>query len=341
VRCTSKFKNALGVLTSREKKRRFSLFLAGLVLCVTLTGCAGNTGFKDAFGADLPGLGVQILDEKESISYFASDLCVVNSDVEMAGVDTTDIWSACFFNIDSKEVLCAKNVHEQRYPASTTKIMTALVALKYGDLTEQAIVSQEAITLNDSQASTAKLKAGDVLTLQQLLYALLVVSANDAANVIAEKVGGSIDKFVEMMNEEAFKIGASNTHFVNTNGLHDDEHYTTVYDLYLMFQEALKYDIFLEIIKQSSYETTYLSGDGTSVEAKWKSTDRFTTGAVTVPEGVEVTAVGGKTGSTSAARSCLVQLFQDQEGQHYVAIILGCKERAILYEQMQNFVSGL
>ena len=142
-----------------------------------------------------------------------------------------------------------------------------------------------------------------------------------------------------MMNEKAASIGATNTHFVNPNGLHDEEHYTTAYDLYLIFQEAMKYEEFLEILKTPSYATTYLAADGSSVEAEWSSSDLFTKGEVTVPEGV--TAVGGKTGTTTAAMSCLVQLFEDAEGAQYVGIILGCSERAILYQEMQTFLSSL
>lgn len=294
---------------------------------------------EDAFAADRPGLGVQNTDENSEIAYFAKDLCVANEDVEEIEADTSEALAACFFRLDTREVLYAKNIHDRLYPASTTKIMTALVALEKGDMDAQATVSKEAITFNESGVSTAKLKEGDVLTLRQLLYALLLVSANDAANVIAEQIAGSQEEFVVMMNEEAQKIGATNTHFVNPNGLHNDEHYTTAYDLYLMFNKAMEYDDFLEILQTPDYNTIYLSADGSSVEAAWSSSNQFTKGAVTVPDGV--TAVGGKTGTTTAAKSCLVQLFEDAQGERYVAIILGCKERAILYEEMQSFLSNL
>lgn len=294
---------------------------------------------EDAFEADRPGLGVQEQADNTEISYFAEDLCVVNENVEAIDADTEDALAACFFNMDSKEILYAKNVHDRMYPASTTKILTAITALKHADLDAQAKVSKEAITFRESGVSNVRLKEGDVLTVRQLLHALLLVSANDAANVIAEHVGGSIEGFVEMMNAEAALLGATNTHYVNANGLHDEEHYTTVYDLYLMFQAALEYDEFLEILKLPSYDVSYLAADGASVTATWTSSNLFTKGDVTVPNGI--TAVGGKTGTTSAARSCLVQLFEDTEGSRYVAIILNCKERAILYEEMKSFLSNL
>ena len=323
-----------------SNKKRASLILAAALLSVQLGGCSGGEAPEDAFRADRPGLGVSVsADAGADISYFAEDLCVVDENVEAVEADTSESLAACFFNMDSLDVLYAKNVHDRMYPASTTKIMTALVALKYGDLDAQTSVSQNAVTFHESGVTTARLKEGDMLTLRQLLYALLLPSANDAANVIAEQVGGSIEGFVDMMNEEAVRIGATNTHFVNPNGLHDENHYTTAYDLYLIFREALQQDLFLEILKTPSYETSYLAADGSSVEAEWNSSNLFTQGEAQVPEGVK--AVGGKTGTTTAAMSCLVQLFEDSSGERYAAIILGCTERAILYQEMTSFLSAL
>ena len=264
---------------------------------------------------------------------------MTEGDVEEIEADTSEDGAALLFNIDTKEVLYAKNIYERLYPASTTKLMTALVALKNGDLDAQTSVSQEAVTFHESGVSTVRLKAGDVLTLRQLLYALLLPSANDAANVIAEQIAGNQEQFVAMMNAEAKSLGATGTNFVNASGLPDKNHYTTAYDLYLIFRSAIQYDDFMEMIQQKEYTASYQASDGSSVEATWSSSNQFTSGAVAVPDGVQ--AVGGKTGTTSAAKSCLVQLFKDAQGQRYVAIILGCKERGILYEEMQSFLSNL
>ncbi len=325
--------------TNKRWKRTGCLFLAAVFCSLLLAGCTKTVQPDDAFTVDHPELGIQSRDNDRDISYFAKDLCVANENVELEGADTSDALAACFFHLDTKEVLYAKNVHDRLYPASTTKIMTALVALEHGDLDAQTTVSEEAVTFHESGVSTAKLKKGDVLTLRQLLYALLLVSANDAANVIAEQIAGSSEQFVAMMNEEARKIGATHTHFVNPNGLHDEEHYTTAYDLYLIFQKALQYEFFAEVLQEAVYEASYISADGTSIEESWSSTNLFTKGDVTVPDGV--TAMGGKTGTTTAAMSCLVQLFEDKSKDRYVAIILGCQERATLYREMQSFLSDL
>ena len=323
-----------------NKKRQITALLLAACLTASLTsGCGQTAQLTDAFSSDRPEYGIQSGDDNTEIPYFAKDLCVAEGDAEEIEADTSEAEAALFFNIDTKEVLYAKNIYERLYPASTTKLMTALVALKNGDLDAQTTVSQESVTFHESGVSTAKLKAGDVLTLRQLLYALLLPSANDAANVIAEQIAGSQDQFVAMMNAEAKEIGATGSHFVNANGLHDENHYTTAYDLYLIFQAAMQYDDFMEIIQQKEYTATYTASDGSAIEATWSSSNKFTSGAVTVPDGVQ--AVGGKTGTTTAARSCLVQLFTDAQGQRYVAIILGCKERGILYEEMQSFLSNL
>ena len=294
-------------------------------------GCGKTEVLSDSFTADSLEYGITAGDTDTDISYFAKDLCVTDGDVEAVSADTSESYAALFFNVDTREVLYAKNIYDRLYPASTTKLMTALLALEHGNLDSPVTVSQEAITFHE--------KVGDSLTVRQLLYALLLPSANDAANVIAEAVGGSMDQFAGMMNEKAQALGATGSHFVNANGLQDENHYTTAYDLYLIFQAAMKYDDFMEILQTPEYEASYQAADGTAVSAVWKSTNQFTAGNTAVPEGVS--AVGGKTGTTTAARSCLVQLFTDAQGQRYVAIILGCKERAILYEEMLSFLSNL
>lgn len=325
--------------TNKRLKRFISLFLAGTVCCVTLGGCSLEKAPEDAFTVDRSGFGIQDQGADLDISYFAEDLCVAAEDESAVDTEIEDALAACFFDLDTKEILYAKNIHDKVFPASTTKIMTALLLLENGDLDAQAVVSKDAVTFHESGVTTVKLKEGDVLTLRQLLYALLLVSANDAANVIAEKIGGSTEQFVGMMNEKAAKIGATNTHFMNPHGLHDEEHYTTAYDLYLMFQEAMKYDTFLEVLQVPSWDTSYVAADGKEITASWSSSNRFTKGDVTVPDGI--TAVGGKTGTTKAAMSCLVQLFEDGEGHRYVAIIVGCSERAVLYEEMQSFLNAI
>ena len=129
------------------------------------------------------------------------------------------------------------------------------------------------------------------MTLAQALHALLIPSANDAAVMIAEGIAGSVEAFVEMMNEEALSLGATNTHFVNPHGLSHEEHYTTAYDIYLIMNEAIKYDMFNEIIGMAEYTTVYNDRSGNAKELNVKNSNAYLSGAES-PSGV--TVVGGK-----------------------------------------------
>lgn len=137
------------------------------------------------------------------------------------------------FNLATNTVTYAQNIYEKLYPASTTKILTAYIALKYGNLEDYVTVSENAAD-QASDSSVCGLKAGDVVQLKDLLYGMMLKSGNDAAIAIAEHIGGSVEGFADMMNQEALAMGATRSHFVNPNGLPDENHYTSVYDLYLI-----------------------------------------------------------------------------------------------------------
>jgi len=142
--------------------------------------------------------------------------------------------ASILMDYDTKEILYNKNMDMQLYPASTTKIMTAILAIEKGNLNDIVTIDQEVVNL--TEGSHIALEPGEKLTLEQLLYALLVQSANDAACAIAKHISGSIEGFTQLMNEKALELGATNTNFVNPNGLHDPNHVTTAHDLALMGQ---------------------------------------------------------------------------------------------------------
>ncbi len=156
---------------------------------------------------------------------------------------------------------------------------------------------------------------------------------------IAEHVGGSVENFAEMMNKEAAELGATNCHFVNPHGLHDENHYVTAYDLYLIFNEAMKYEKFSEIIMMDSYSTTYTDRNGNPKTFDFKTTNLFLQGEYTPPE--QITVIGGKTGTTNAAGSCLILLSKDSSGNPYISVILHSSERAVLYEEMKGLLSEI
>ena len=195
-------------------------------------------------------------------TYFSQNLCVAD-DVNI-GNDTTDSQvaeGAGTFNLATNTVTYAQNIYEKLYPASTTKILTAYIALKYGNLEDYVTVSENAAD-QASDSSVCGLKAGDVVQLKDLLYGMMLKSGNDAAIAIAEHIGGSVEGFADMMNQEALAMGASRSHFVNPNGLPDENHYTSVYDLYLIFQNAVQDQTFLDIISTCLLYTSPSPRDG-------------------------------------------------------------------------------
>lgn len=152
---------------------------------------------------------------------------------------------ACVMDSLTGKVLYEKNAHQQYSMASTTKIMTALVALEKGNMEDTVTVSANAA---GTEGSSIYLKAGEKIKLGDLLYGLMLESGNDAAIAVAEHIGGSVAKFADMMNEKAKEIGAKNSHFMNPNGLDEDGHYTTAYDLALITRAALKNKDFAQIV---------------------------------------------------------------------------------------------
>ena len=263
---------------------------------------------------------------------FADDLCVTNEEVEYKDFYRHDKFhGALLFNVDTQEVLYSENANDRLFPASTTKLMTAYLGLKYGNLNDMVTVSKEAVDI-PSDSSTAGLKEGDILSMEDLLYSLMLSSGNDSAIVIAEHISGSSEEFVKLMNHEAVALGASNTNFVNPHGYHDSKHYTTAYDLYLIFNACLKNDTFTKIISSRSRQTIVTEKNGVAREVTWGQTNQFLNGMRDVPNGI--TILGGKTGNTNAAGSCLVQLGMDSEGTSYISIIMGATSMRNLYDNM-------
>jgi len=309
------------------------------VMVSALSAC-GQTPYEVPYNPDgnVSGYNVLLKHNSQVVDTFAKDLCVVNHDILSEDVDMDAATSAVLFDVNNTEVLYAKNPHERLYPASLTKVMTALVALKYGSL-EQTLKATDSVIITESGAQLCGLKPGDSMTLNQALHILLLNSANDVAMLIAEHIGGSVDKFIQMMNEEARALGATNTSFMNPHGLTDDNHYTTAYDLYLIFNEAVKYEKFVEIIQMPGYETTYYDSKGKTKEFDCKTTNWYIRGEAVIPE--NITVIGGKTGVTNAAGQCLMILSRDANGAPYISIILRSESREQIYTQMTDLLNKI
>lgn len=271
--------------------------------------------------------------------YFSENLCV-SEDIAL-GTDTTDSQiaeGAGTFNLDTHSVVYAKNIYKKLYPASTTKIMTAYITLKEcSDLDAYVTVSENAAN-QASDSSVCGLKAGDVIQLKDLLYGLMLRSGNDAAIAIAEYISGDVASFAELMNQEANALGATQTHFVNPNGLPDTEHYTSVYDMYLMFQAALANEQFVNLISTKSHDVVYTDATGEAVEVTWETTNQYLNGHSAAPDGF--TIVGGKTGTTGDAGYCLVLYSYNAANQPIISIVFKADGKSNLYLLMNEMLQG-
>lgn len=231
--------------------------------------------------------------------------------------------SAILIDYDTLEVLYEKNAHKKLYPASTTKILTGILAIENADLNDIITIDQEVVDLRDG--SHIALEPGEKLTLKQLLDALLIESANDAAIAIAKHISGSVDSFSKLMNEKAESIGALNTHFVNPSGLPDENHLTTAYDLAIIAKYAMENETFRDIVKnyRGSIPITNKKTEQRLLNSSNRilySNEKILVDGDYVPiryEGVN----GVKTGYTHAAEYCLVTSLE-KDGQKFIAVSL-------------------
>lgn len=270
---------------------------------------------------------------------FASRLCVSEDSVALEGVSLQSSQEkGLLFNLETKEALFAQGIYDQVYPASITKIMTALLTIKYGNREDLVTITAEDLALEEGSQMSGMIE-GDQVTMDQLFHALVIYSANDAAMAIARQIGGSVDHFVEMMNEEALSLGMTGTHFMNPHGLHDGNHYTTAYDVYLMLKEVYSYSQFTDAAQMKVYQLTVTRADGSSVTYRLDSTDKYLTGEKTLPK--DVTFLCGKTGTTDEAGSCLAVIVQNAYGLPYMAVILHADNRSILYEDMNTLLTQI
>lgn len=221
-------------------------------------------------------------------------------------------------------VLYGKNIEKQEYPASITKIMTVLLALENGNLDDTVTFSENAVYSIEYGSAHLGLTEGEELTLEQCLYGIMLASANEISNAVAEHIGGSVEKFADMMNQKAEELGCVNTHFVNPNGLHDDNHYTCAYDMALITQAAMKYDKFREIIHTQEYsypetnlvkEKRYFANHHGMLMDESRAYDGF---------------IGGKTGYTDEAWNTLVST-AERDGMLLISVVLHANGQDIEY----------
>lgn len=247
---------------------------------------------------------------------------ILNISVSYGISDPPEISAGAAILIDSssEKIIYAKNESEKMYPASTTKILTAILTIENCNLDDVVTVPYEAVYSIPSGYSVAALQPGEQLTVQQLLQVMLVHSANDAANVLAYHISGSIDAFSNLMNQKVSELGLTNTHFTNPSGMHDENHYTTAYDLAIIMKYCMKNTTFrnLSSLKYCAIPATN----------KYDERVFNTTNELLIYDNRDVSsnyyykyAIAGKTGYTTQAKNSLVSV-SNKDDLELICVVL-------------------
>lgn len=221
------------------------------------------------------------------------------------------------------KILYEKNIHDRKYPASTTKVLTAIIALEKCDLNEKATASYEAVHSLESGYTKADIQVGETFTIEQLLNVLILQSANEAANVIAEHISGSVSEFANLMNEKAKEIGCVDSHFVNPNGMHNENHYSSAYDLALIARYCMKNEKFRKLVTTmecSLPHTEYWTDEQVEEhgERNFKNTNNL---LIPTSKYYYQYAIGVKAGFTTPAKNCLISA-SNKDGFETIAVVL-------------------
>ena len=250
------------------------------------------------------------------VFYIIFNICNYNLAIEQKDINIYSP-SALIIERSTLDIIYEKNAYKKMYPASLTKIMTAIITLENCNLTDKVIVNKTALESIPEGYSVAHLVENEQLTIEELLNLLLIASSNDAANVLAEHVAGSIESFSYMMNVKAKKIGCINTRFVNPSGIHDINHYSTAFDLALIANYAMNNDIFRSIVTKTSY----------TLNTTNKSNSRFfynTNELVNSNSSYYFKyCIGIKTGYTNYAGECLISCAK-KDDLEFISVVLNC-----------------
>lgn len=241
-------------------------------------------------------------------------------------------------DMETGQVLAEKDADVQRSPASTTKIMTALVALENADLDDEMIASENAINSVPYDYVRAGIKIGEILTLRDLLNLMLITSANEASNIIAENVSGdgTMEGFTRMMNQKAAELGLTGTHFTNSSGLEEEGHYTTARDLAIMARAAMQNETFREIVGSREFS---LPDTNMRKSSEWKIGHlTYTNELLTSRSKYYSKVTGVKTGYTEKAGLCLVASAVNPDGLELISVVLGTESKTLQFEESQKLL---
>lgn len=247
---------------------------------------------------------------------FSESLLVKAAPTEWPYGPGVDSESAIVMDADTGAILYAKNIDAKLYPASITKVLTALVALENNELKDTVTIQQEDISFLEYGDAHIGLKVGEQITMEDALYAVLLESANEAAHAVASNTEGGYEHFLTLMNDKAKELGCKNSNFTNTNGLHDENHYTTARDMALIASAAFQNETYMEITGTMTYTipTTNLTD-----EQRWATQNHKM--RIDWEEHYYEYCVGGKTGYTDQARNTLVSM-AEKDGTRLVSVVM-------------------
>mgnify|MGYP004511492807 FL=1 len=324
---------------SNNNNKIIHIGMIALLCCSLLSGCSMN-----AYPKGQP-LHVNTASNLPIVrpAGLASNNVVIPYDAYVYDDADFEYEAGLLINQTKNSVVCAVNPHKQIYPASMTKILTAVVvmdAVNSGQISlNDTVVIRKEIEFNEANVTALGLEPGDYITVNELLHGLLISSYNDCAIALARYVSGSVSDFVDLMNKKAQELGATNSHFVNPHGLHDNNHYTTPYDLYLIFKEFLKYDTLVQIDSSSSYVLTMYK-DSEKITTELTPTNAFLSNSVEMPTGYHIT--GWKTGTTEKAGSCIiVEFVNDDTNEEYICLVSNAKDHETLYQNVNDMLKQI
>ncbi|MBQ2276568.1 MAG: serine hydrolase [Lachnospiraceae bacterium] len=314
-------------------KKQISLLFVFILL---LTGCSKQP-LKDSFFKTANTLDSYKMIQSQETKGISNDLAVIEKDDITPTTFQATAKGMLLVNETKNEYLVAKQPFKKIYPASLTKVLTAYVVMKYGNLEDEVTIKSD-ITFNEEDVKVCFLQKGDKVSVETLLHGLLIASENDCAVALARYISGNQNKFVALMNQEAKLLGATNSHFMNPHGLHNKNHYTTPYDLYLIFHAASQYEIFNEIIQKPTYTMVYKNAFGQRVTFDLENTNQYINKDAKLTQPNLVTVLGGKTGTTENSGSSLI-LLSKSKTDTYISVVTNEEDKEHLYQTMTQLLN--
>ncbi len=273
-----------------------------------------NTIVECTYSANIPA---------EELAGLSSDRAIISVGTEInSELFSDNTYASLLIDNSTNTCLVAHNAHRRIYPASMTKLVTAMVVcdeINAGRLSlDDVITVKEKVKFNESGVMASSLDGGCKITVRNLMYGLLMKSYNDYAVILAETVSGSVGEFAELMNKKAASIGATNSHFVNPHGLHDDNHYVSAYDMYLIVNECHKYDLINEIDSYKSYTFNYTDSNSVPQSVELTPTNQYLSDKATLPSNISI--LTWKTGTTSMAGRCLTMIVSINSKEYTIVV---------------------